>query len=418
MSTNTPSWPTSGPRNGDFLLVEEGALAPVTRPGDGHVGGDPWLTSAASERSNDCSSGRYRARYRGPDLRRHSAPITFDTKLDAEAWLVDERRLIVSGEWMPPHQRGVTQPTSDQTFGEYAETWLAERPIKIRTHERYERILRDDLLPPFGPIPMRAISPESIRTWHAKYGTSKPTARSQAYSLLRTILGTAVTDGQLAANPCHIRGAGNVKRVHKVEPATLKELDVMTEAMPPRYRLMLLLAAWCAMRFGELTELRRKDIDLVNGVVRIRRAVVRVRGEFIIGTPKTDAGTRDVAIPPHLMPTVRQHLADHVERGRDALLFPARQGEHMAPASLYKVWYPARGRREPPRPPLARPPPHRRGPRCADRSDARRADGPPRPHHARSRAAVPARRPGPGRRDRTPSVSARREPRARPDADQ
>ena len=189
---------------------------------------------------------------------------------------------------------------------------------------------------------MRAISPEAIRTWHAKYGTSKPTARSQAYSLLRTILGTAVTDGQLAANPCHIRGAGNVKRVHKVEPATLTELEVMTAAMPPRYRLMLLLAAWCAMRFGELTELRRKDIDVVNGVVRIRRAVVRVRGEFIVGTPKTDAGTRDVAIPPHLMPTVRQHLADHVERGRDALLFPAKQGEHMAPATLCKVWYPAR----------------------------------------------------------------------------
>jgi integrase len=153
----------------------------------------------------------------------------------------------------------------------------------------------------------------------------------------------------LAANPCHIRGAGNVKRVHKVEPATLKELEVMTEAMPPRYRLMLLLTAWCAMRFGELTELRRKDIDLVNGVVRIRRAVVRVRGEFIVGTPKTDAGTRDVAIPPHLMPTVRQHLADHVERSRDALLFPAKQGEHMAPASLCRVWYPARraaGRRD------------------------------------------------------------------------
>ena len=101
--------------------------------------------------------------------------------------------------------------------------------------------------------------------------------------------------------------------------------------MPPRYRLMLLLAAWCAMRFGELTELRRKDIDLVNGVVRIRRAVVRVRGEFIVGTPKTDAGTRDVAIPPHLMPTVRQHLADHVERGRDALLFPAQAGRAHGP---------------------------------------------------------------------------------------
>ena len=194
-------------------------------------------------------------------------------------------------------------------------------------------VLRDDLLPPFGPIPMRAITPESIRTWHARYGTTKPTARSQAYSLLRTILGTAVTDGLLAANPCHIRGAGNVKRVHKVEPATLHELEVMTAAMPPRYRLMLLLAAWCAMRFGELAELRRKDLDLVNDVVRIRRAVVRVRGEFIIGTPKTDAGTRDVAIPPHLMPAVREHLDEHTAPGK---------GRCSSPPSRASTWPPRR----------------------------------------------------------------------------
>jgi integrase len=285
-------------------------------------------------------SGRIRARYTGPDLRRHSAPITFETRLDAEAWLVDERRLIASGEWLPTDRRGVPQVTSDLTFGEYAETWLAERAIKPTTYERYRLILKYDLLPPYGPIPMRAISPESIRTWHAKYGSTKPTARSQAYSLLRTILGTAVTDGLLGANPCHIRGAGNVKRVHKVEPATLAELEVMTNALPPRYRLMLLLAAWCAMRFGELAELRRKDLDLVNDVVRIRRAVVKVRGEFIIGTPKTDAGTRDVAIPPHLMPAVRAHFDEHTASGKESLLFPAKQGEHMATASLYRVWYP------------------------------------------------------------------------------
>jgi integrase len=105
---------------------------------------------------------------------------------------------------------------------------------------------------------------------------------------------------------------------------------------------MVLLAAWCALRFGELAELRRKDLDVTNGVVRIRRAVVRVRGEFIIGTPKTDAGTRDVAIPPHLMPAVRGHLHEHTAPGRDSLLFPAKQGDNMATATLYKVYYPAR----------------------------------------------------------------------------
>ena len=65
---------------------------------------------------------------------------------------------------------------------------------------------------------------------------------------------------------------------------------------------MVLLAAWCALRFGELAELRRKDVDLTNGVIHVRRAVVRVDGRTLVGTPKTDAGIRDVAIPPHLVP--------------------------------------------------------------------------------------------------------------------
>lgn len=85
-------------------------------------------------------------------------------------------------------------------------------------------------------------------------------------------------------NPCHIRGAGSSKRVKRIEPATLPELQALTEAMPERYQLMVLLAAWCGLRFGELTELRRKDIDLAHGVVKIRRAVDRVKGEFIVGT--------------------------------------------------------------------------------------------------------------------------------------
>ena len=36
----------------------------------------------------------------------------------------------------------------------------------------------------------------------------------------------------------------------------------MVEAMPERRRLLLLLATWCALRSGELRELRRSDIEL------------------------------------------------------------------------------------------------------------------------------------------------------------
>ena len=47
-------------------------------------------------------SGRYRARYTGPDRNRHSAPVTFVARIDAEGWLVEQERLISRGEWRPP----------------------------------------------------------------------------------------------------------------------------------------------------------------------------------------------------------------------------------------------------------------------------------------------------------------------------
>jgi hypothetical protein len=52
-------------------------------------------------------------------------------------------------------------------------------------------------------------------------------------------------------------------------------------------------------------------IDLRTNRAKIRRGVVRVGGEFIIGQLKSDAGVRDVAIPPRLMPLVKDHLSHH-----------------------------------------------------------------------------------------------------------
>jgi len=54
----------------------------------------------------------------------------------------------------------------------------------------------------------------------------------------------------------HPRG-GNTKPVHRTRPASLNGLEKIVEHLPDRYKLMALLAAWCAMRFGELAELRR-----------------------------------------------------------------------------------------------------------------------------------------------------------------
>jgi integrase len=112
--------------------------------------------------------------------------------------------------------------------------------------------------------------------------------------------------------------------------------------MPERYRLMVLLAAWCGLRFGELAELRRADVDLRARVVHVRRGVIRADGGRQVKDPKSEAGKRDVSIPPHLIPAVHDHLAEHAGRSRNALLFPAMNGDHLSPSSLYAVYHPAR----------------------------------------------------------------------------
>jgi integrase len=289
-------------------------------------------------------SKRYQAFYRHDGDQRHTAGSTFETRLDAEAWLLGERRLIASGDWTPPRAREAAKHSPASLFGTYADAWVEGRTLKPRTRAHYRALLRDRVKPTFQDQQVKAITPAAVRVWYAALGAGQPTMRSHAYGLLRSILTTAVHDGLLPSNPCHIRGAGNVKRKVKIEPATLSELEALVAAMPStKYKVMVLTAAWCALRFGEQTELRRKDIDLTRGVIRVRRGVARADGAVVVGTPKSEAGIRDVAIPPHLIPVLRDYLSKDITGGREGLIFPAADGySHIAPSTLYRVFYRAR----------------------------------------------------------------------------
>lgn len=291
-------------------------------------------------------SGRHRARYRGPDGRRYTAPTLFLTKRDARGWLSLRHADIIRGAWMPPG--AAERPQHTLTFKTYAHTWLTQRDLKDRTREHYGKLLNVHIVPRFGPLPIASITADDVRAWHAAMGADTPTLRAHAYGLLRTIMGTAASDGKIAVNPCVIRGAGTARRIHKIRPASLDEIAAIAGEVPEPYRAMVLLAAWCALRFGELTELRRRDIIIVEdapegyGIVRVERAVVRVGEGFQVTSPKSDAGRRDVEIPPHLLPVLKDHLAVFVGPDRDALLFPAMRGGHLAPATMNRWFYRAR----------------------------------------------------------------------------
>lgn len=263
-------------------------------------------------------SGRYQARYTGAGGVTITAPHTFPTKVAAEMWLTDRRRGIDDAKVV----------ATLITFGEYAPTWLATRqsagkPLKDRTRDHYQGILDRELIPVFKERQLSSITPADVRAWYGDALAGKPTMRAHSYSLLRTILTTAVADELIDANPCRIRGAGKANRVRKIRPATIAEIGAITAKMPPRLQLAVICSSWLALRLGETLELRRDDIDLDSGVVRVRRGVVRVGGQLQVDTPKSEAGIRDVAIPPHLIERFREHLFEYTRRGGNALLFPS-----------------------------------------------------------------------------------------------
>ena len=79
-------------------------------------------------------SGRFRARYTGPDGARHSAPITFMARIDAEGWLVDQERMISRGEWEPPRRQ--TREAPLLLLGEYAAAVVGRRRLRPATGTR------------------------------------------------------------------------------------------------------------------------------------------------------------------------------------------------------------------------------------------------------------------------------------------
>ena len=294
-------------------------------------------------------SGRWSAAYTGPDLMLHRPTSTFDAKDDAIAWLSAERKLIDLDVWTPPAERVAVKRATGQTFGEYAEEWLATRrtkrgPLKPRTRADYRRYLDRHILPAFKNKPLRSIRAADVTAWYLKLDEHTPTERAHTYALLRAIFASATSPKVklVAENPCQIDGAGQVSRAHEVKVASLEELATIVAHLPDRLQLAALLGAWCALRYGEIAELRRKDVDLKNGTIKIQRGVTWPAGEPTVGTPKTDAGRRTVHVPPHLVSVVTAHLHDHVARGADALLFPATQGGHLHPRTFGKRFAEAR----------------------------------------------------------------------------
>ncbi|MFE3074354.1 tyrosine-type recombinase/integrase [Streptomyces sp. NPDC059247] len=284
------------------------------------------------------SSGRWQARYRDPlSGEMKSAPHTLATKTDAEVWLTTIEAEILRGAYQAPDAGKVA-------FGSYADDWLKDRKLKDRTRERSEGVIRLHIKPTFGTGSVAAITTTRVRTWRTgllKAGVGEPTV-VKAYQLLRAILNTAVDDELIRRNPCRIKGADSYD-VPERPVLTMPEVYAVAGAIQPHFRLLVLLAAFTTLRFGELASLRRRDLDLDRCVVLVRRSQSELQdGTLADKAPKSAAGVRSVAFPAELLPEVTHHLEHFAGSGRDGHLFQGPRGGLLRRGNFRDDWIAAR----------------------------------------------------------------------------
>lgn len=325
-------------------------------------------------------SGRYQAKYTGPDSQWHTAPQTYGMKGDAEGWLRAEQRLVNDGPWTPPTQR---QP---QTAGKAApltvkalcEQWLTTAPLKSSTVASHRKRLELRVYStPLADEPAIDVDRARIRQWWADVQRQWPdtgSTNSYAYKRLRTAFQWGVDEAELLpTNPVRVKGAGTPPRsdIRDRPLITRDEATALVGGVTERMKTPVELLLYCGLRIGELLELRRNDVHGIDGdgpvTLRIRRDAVReeepkvdddgepvmnkrtgkqVMRQFMVShdTPKTSAANRDVGVPASVAARLRKHLREHVAKGPDALIIPNARGEVMMDTAFRGLMSPGKAR--------------------------------------------------------------------------
>lgn len=174
----------------------------------------------------------------------------------------------------------------------------------------------------FGSMRMTAIKAETIKRYINKLEKEKyqdgtrplsASTKFQRFKALRNILRYAYQMDYITANP--LDKIPSAQLPHKPRPKLQEGKDFMNKEQvrqyiqclndePLFYRTMVNLMIFTGLRRGEVVGLQWGDIDFSKQMLQVVRNVIRdTKSEtgISIGTPKTEDGTRTIALSSHLM---------------------------------------------------------------------------------------------------------------------
>lgn len=313
-------------------------------------------------------SGRFQASYVGPDSNRYNAPDTFKTKTDARDWLAVERSSILAKTWVSPvEEKAILAKQAEKeaaaTLPKFKD--YAERHIEVQTNH-YGELLRESTkalykrllttkLKQFHDHTLDEIkTPDITDWWAASTKNGERTSSSKAYKLLSAVMKRAVDESLLSSNPCKVKGAQSAISGRVVTFPTPGQVALIANAINTRYRELVLVKAYSGLRFGEITELRRKDLQKVESIgvngdliacyqITVSRAVTLVGDKHIVAAPKSRAGVRTVEVIEAITPVIEAVMVS-INSDPETLLFPAAEGGHLRHDVFMNSWNPTLNR--------------------------------------------------------------------------
>ena len=169
----------------------------------------------------------------------------------------------------------------------------------------------------------RRSPPRDVRHWRGRLSRSglHRNTVAKVYRLFRSIISTAVDDGLVRASPVAIKGAAT-EQIAERPLLAWSDVERLAASIEQCFSALVWTAAVGGLRFGELTALDRRRLDVDAGTIRVDRALTFIKGSGpTFGPPKSLAAHRVVAIPPVLCATLMHHLDHFVEPGAEAVVF-------------------------------------------------------------------------------------------------
>lgn len=230
-------------------------------------------------------NGRWQPRYRDASGREHA--MRFDRKVEAQDWLDDEKAKLRRGEWVDP-------AAGRRLFGDYARAWQAAQVTRATTAAQVASHLQNHVMPTFERRTLASVRASEVQAWvKGRADVLAPATVEVVYRYLAAIFAAAVEDRVIPVTPCKGIRLPKVEAA-QVVPLATEEVEALIDAMPERYRALVILAAGTGLRQGEVFGLTTGAVDFLRRSLRVERQLVLLPGgpPYLAPPRRPPAGAR------------------------------------------------------------------------------------------------------------------------------